>query len=227
MGIFYSPRLVNTGLLVSLDAANVRSYPGSGTSWYDLSGLGNTMTIYGSATTSTIGGATAFNLDADGKYFQGSLSGTMPTTNATLEAWIYPGASEVTAGDRGTIILLSGGSGIYMSWNKSNGYLSNYWYSHSPEGYHEGNGPSSRSAWTHWCSVWNNSDGKLYQWVNGVRTEVTTSGNASTGTDLRIGREDSSRQFSGGIAVIRVYNTALTHDDVTNNFNALRKRFGV
>ena len=64
MGIFYSPRLVNTGLLVSLDAANVRSYPGSGTSWYDLSGLGNTMTIYGSATTSTMGGATAFNLDA-------------------------------------------------------------------------------------------------------------------------------------------------------------------
>lgn len=227
MGVFYSPRMVNTGLIISLDAANVRSYPGSGTSWYDLSGLGNTMTIYGSATTTTIGGATAFNLDADGKYFQGTLSGTMPTTNATIEAWIYPGASEITAGDRGTIVLLTGGSGMYMSWNKSNQYLSNYWYSHSPEGYHETNGPSSRSAWTHWCSVWNNADGNLYQWVNGVKTSVTTSGNATTGTDLRIGREGSSRQFSGGIAIIRVYNTALSDDSVTNNFNVLRKRFGV
>lgn len=227
MGTFYSPNIVTSGLLVCLDAGNLRSYPGSGTSWYDLSGRGNTMTIYGSATTTTMGGATAFNLDTDGKYFAGTLAGTMPTTNATLEAWIYPGASEVTSGDRGTVILISGGSSIYMSWNKDNRYLSNYWYSHSPEGYHESNGPSSRSAWTHWCSVWNYSDGKLYQWVNGVKTSVTTSGNASPGNNLNIGRESSGRQFSGGIAVIRVYNTALTDADVSTNFSALRSRFGV
>lgn len=227
MTTIYSPNVVKTGLIFCADAANVRSYPGSGTSLYDLSGLGNTLTIYGSATTSTMGGATAFNLDTDGKYFAGTLSGTMPTTNATLEAWIYPGASEVTSGDRGTVILLSGASSIYMSWNKGNGYLSNYWYSHTPEGYHETNGPSSRSTWTHWCSVWNNTDGKLYQSVNGNITSVTTSGNATTGTNLNIGRESSGRQFSGGIAVVRVYNTALTDTEVLNNFNALRGRFGI
>jgi hypothetical protein len=227
MATFYSPTVVTTGLIACYDAANVRSYPGSGTSWFDLSGLGNTLTINGSATTSTMGGATAFNLDTDGKYFTGTLSGTMPATNATLEAWIYPAASEVTSGDRGAIILLNGVSGIYMSWNKSNGYLSNYWYSHSPEGYHETNGPSSRGAWTHWCSVWNNSDGKLYQYVNGTVNNATTSGNSSTGTNLAIGREGSSRQFSGGIGVIRIYNTALTSAEVQQNFNTLRKRFGV
>jgi hypothetical protein len=227
MATFYSPTVVTTGLIACYDAANARSYPGSGTSWFDLSGLGNTLTINGGATTSTFAGATAFNLDADGKWFSGTLSGTMPSTNATLEAWIYPAASEVTSGDRGTIILLTGGSGIYMSWNKGNGYLSNYWYSHSPEGYHETNGPSSRGAWTHWCSVWNNSDGKLYQYVNGSVNSVSTSGNASTGTSLSVGREGSSRQFSGGIGIIRVYNTALTNSEVLQNFNTLRKRFGV
>ena len=227
MGIHFSPKVATTGLIASYDAAATRSYPGSGGTWNDLSGLGNNLTIQGSATTSTMGGATAFNLNADGKYFSGTLSGTMPTTNATLEAWIYPGASEVTVGDRGTVILIHGGSSIYMSWNKDNRYLSNYWYSHSPEGYHETNGPSSRSAWTHWCSVWNYSDGKLYQWVNGSKTSATTSGNATTGTSLNIGREGSSRQFSGGIAVIRVYNTALTDAEVTSNFGALRARFGI
>jgi hypothetical protein len=227
MATFHSPNVVRSGLLVSLDAGNSQSYPGSGTTWTDLSGMGNNITINGGATTSTFAGATAFNLDADGKWFSGTLTGTMPSTNATLEAWIYPAASEVTSGDRGTIILLSGGSGIYMSWNKGNGYLSNYWYSHSPEGYHETNGPSSRGAWTHWCSVWNNSDGKLYQYVNGSVNSVSTSGNASTGTSLSIGREGSSRQFSGGIAVIRIYNTALTSAQVLQNFDAIKRRFGL
>lgn len=220
-------KIVRRGLIACYDAASIRSYPGSGTSLYDLSGNANTLTINGGATTATFAGAKAFDLNADGKYFTGTLSGTMPTTNATLEAWIYPAASELTAGDRGTVILLSGTSGIYMSWNKSNSYLSNYWYSHTPEGYHESNGPSSRSAWAHWCSVWNNADGNLYQWVNGSKTTVTTSGNASTGTSLNIGREDSSRQFSGGIAIIRVYNTALSDSEVLGNYNACRRRFGI
>jgi hypothetical protein len=227
MGIHFSPKVTTTGLIASYDAAATRSYPGSGSTWYDLSGQGSNLTIYGSAATSTMGGATAFDLNTDGKYFAGTLNGTMPTTNATLEAWIYPGASEVTSGDRGTVILISGASNIYMSWNKDNRYLSNYWYSHSPEGYHETNGPSSRSAWTHWCSVWNYSDAKVYQYVNGTVNSATTSGNASPGTNLNIGREGSSRQFSGGIAVVRIYNTALTSTEVANNFGALRARFGI
>jgi hypothetical protein len=233
MGNFYSRLSVagnyvhNDGLLIYLDAAVLDSYAGSGGTWNDLSGRGNNLTIYGGATTSTMGGATAFNLNADGKYFAGSLSGTMPTTNATLEAWIYPGASEVTSGDRGTVILLSGASAIYMSWNKSNRYLSNYWYNHNPEGYHETNGPSSREAWTHWCSVWNNSSGALNQWVNGTKNSTSTVGDASTGNSLNIGREGSGRQFSGGIAVIRIYNIALTDNQVLQNFNATRNRFGI
>ena len=227
MGIHFSPKVTTTGLIASYDAAATRSYPGSGSTWYDLSGQGSNLTIYGSAATSTMGGATAFDLNADGKYFAGTLNGTMPTTNATLEAWIYPGASEVTSGDRGTVILISGASNIYMSWNKDNRYLSNYWYGHSPEGYHETNGPSSRSAWTHWCSVWNYSDAKVYQYVNGTVNSATTSGDASPGTTLNVGREGSSRQFSGGIAVIRIYNTALTSTEVANNFGALRARFGI
>lgn len=63
--------------------------------------------------------------------------------------------------------------------------------------------------------------------MNGVKTSATTSGNASPGSTLNIGRESSDRQFSGGIAVVRVYNTALTDAEVTSNFGALRARFGV
>jgi len=38
MAISHSPRIVRDGLVLALDAADRNSYPGSGTTWYDLSG---------------------------------------------------------------------------------------------------------------------------------------------------------------------------------------------
>ena len=41
MGLHHSPRIVTDGLILCLDAADKNSYPGSGNTWYDLSGNGN------------------------------------------------------------------------------------------------------------------------------------------------------------------------------------------
>jgi hypothetical protein len=48
MGLNYGPRIVRDGLILSLDAADPNSYPGSGNTWYDLSGKGYHHTIYNS-----------------------------------------------------------------------------------------------------------------------------------------------------------------------------------
>ena len=45
MGIGYGPRVITDGLVLALDAADVSSYPGSGTTWTDLSGNGNNGTL--------------------------------------------------------------------------------------------------------------------------------------------------------------------------------------
>ncbi|MEC7128475.1 MAG: LamG domain-containing protein, partial [Bacteroidota bacterium] len=45
MGLFHSPRIVTDGLVMALDAANAKSYPGSGTTWNDISGNGNNATL--------------------------------------------------------------------------------------------------------------------------------------------------------------------------------------
>jgi hypothetical protein len=45
MGFFRGPNIVRDGLVLALDAASPRSYPGSGTTWYDLSGNGNNGTL--------------------------------------------------------------------------------------------------------------------------------------------------------------------------------------
>jgi hypothetical protein len=235
MATRYSPSIVTSGLVLCLDAANPKSYLGTGTTWVDLSGNGND--VYASTTISLaqFGNATAFNFDAVGKYFtRGPFYGSSnftnsPATDATLEAWIYPATSELSAGDRGTIILNVGTSGLYMSWNKSNQKLSNYWYSHPAEGYHENADTSNRLTWNHWCSVWNNTDGKLYQYTNGVKSasDGSSVGNSPGGTSLNIGQESSDRQFSGGIAIIRMYNIPLSSAQVLQNYNATKTRFGL
>ena len=45
MGVAYNSRIVTENLVLCLDAANTKSYPGSGTTWTDLSGRGNTGTL--------------------------------------------------------------------------------------------------------------------------------------------------------------------------------------
>lgn len=217
---------INTyGLTAYYDVLDPACWVNGSSTLYDLASSSN-LTAYGSIVTGTFGSALGWNFNADGKYFQGSIA-TQTDKNLTIEAWLYPAASEVTAGDRGTVVHISGASSAYMSWNKDNRYLSNYWYSHSPEGYHETNGPSARGAWHHWCSVWDYSQGYLFQYVDGVVRRAATSGNAAHGSSLNIGREQSSRQFSGGMAVIRIYRRALFPEEVYDHWYAEKGRFGV
>jgi len=62
LAIFYNPAIVRDGLVLCLDAANRKSYPGSGTTWTDLSGRGNTGTLTNGPTySSSNGGSLGFD----------------------------------------------------------------------------------------------------------------------------------------------------------------------
>ena len=227
-GVF-TRSIVDEGLILYYDAANNYSYPGSGTVWYNMVGSGSDLTLNNGLTTTTIGGRTSMNFDTNGKVATATgVSTIFGTKSATFEVWLYPGASELTAGDRGTVILINGGSAQYMSWEKSSGLLSSYWYSHSPEGYHETVGSTSRSTWNHWVAAWDYNSGRIFQYKNGLTSGNTaTQGDATPGQNITIGRESEGRQFSGGIAVVRIYNRALSGDEVFQNFTAEKNRFGI
>jgi hypothetical protein len=227
-GVF-TRAIVDEGLVTYYDAANYYSYPGSGTVWYNMVGSGGDLTLFGNLTTAIVGGRTAMNLDVNGKHaFSAGIPSAFGTKSATFEAWLYPATSELTSGDRGTIILITGGAAQYMSWEKSSGLLSSYWYNHSPEGYHETTGTTSRGAWHHWCAAWDYNSGRIFQYKDGLTSgNAATQGDAAPGQVLTIGRESESRQFSGGIAVIRIYNRALSGDEVFQNFTAEKSRFGI
>ena len=76
---------------------------------------------------------------------------------------------------------------------------------------------------------WNKTNRKLstYWYSHATQADSTVYGAESTGQAVEIGMESSGRQFSGGICILRVYNVALTDEEVFGNYNAMKYRFGI
>ena len=86
MGLDHSPLIVTNGLIFFVDAANTRSYPGSGNTWYDLSGTGKTVTLYNTPTY-TSNNLGALDFDAPSSEY-GTFTSPGNLSYFTVEAWI-------------------------------------------------------------------------------------------------------------------------------------------
>jgi hypothetical protein len=233
MGIGYNPYTSgNENLVVCLDAANPKCYSGSGTVWYNVGSNGGSVSQGGAnmPAYTTLGGVTCFNFNQLDCYFINNsfFISSFPAdrTNLTIDVWFYPAISELSGGDRGNLVRANNGNAFYMSWNKSTQQQSNYWYGKTNEGYHESGAAITRGTWNNVVAVWSSSG--LSQFLNGIKTTASTSGTTANATSgIQIGWEGDGRQFSGGISIIKMYDAALSDAQVTNNFNALRRRFGI
>jgi hypothetical protein len=74
MAISHSPRIVRDGLVLALDAADRNSYPGTGTTWNDLSGNGRNFTLDGSGITWSSNGT--FTLEDGGASYNQNYNAT-------------------------------------------------------------------------------------------------------------------------------------------------------
>lgn len=238
MGFSRGPQTIHTdGLLVCLDASSHKSAPDSSSGWKNIIDGGGSTRINaksGSPSLTTLGGVRTWRFTGTNQFFESALVGTgnQPYLDATIEAWIYP-ETEVSSGDRGTILRLNGNRSLYMSWNKSNRKLSTYWYSHSNSGYHESGAAMARDEWHHVCSVHRYSQDLVDQYTDGTKTtssgtqaDSTTYSSVNPGQNVEIGMESVGRQFAGGICILRIYNTALTDAQIIQNYNAVCTRFG-
>ena len=118
MSTKYSPQIVTSGLVLALDAANKVSYPGTGTTWYDLSGNANTGTLISGPTfTNNYRGGIVFD-GVDDYATTGVLSTTITPTNSwTVNIWCSLNSYPTVSGTYKEGILFGyayyGGLGIY------------------------------------------------------------------------------------------------------------------
>ena len=85
--MYYGPKIVTSGLVLCLDAANKRSYPGTGTTWTDLSGNSNNGTLTNGPTFSA-GNQGSIVFDGTNDYAYQSLFTNAITTTLTFDVWV-------------------------------------------------------------------------------------------------------------------------------------------
>lgn len=239
MSVAAGPDIVEDGLIFHHDYANIRCYPGSGTSVTDLSNNGYptaTMQNNTSFLSSTNLGCMNFTASTQDNIqihddFGDELDGS---NNWTLIQWLNPDAFAPSTGasnapitfnlyGSGRRLFFTMGDGGAVDKIHMRGQIGGTWQSPVSSA------TLSLNNWFHIVFTYNASTGfKAY--TNGVlgdTSSVTGTPNTVTGSDSRIGSGFSTRIYDGKIALASLYNKELTAAEVLQNFNAMRGRFGL
>lgn len=223
------PPIVTNGLVLHLDAGDTASYPGTGTTWFDLSGNGRNGTLVnGVGYNSANGGSLVF--DGVNDYVSGSI--TPLTGNYTIE--IIFKLIIFNPGDNDLIALTSSNThGFLGEIQSSDGkirFLHRFPYGVSGgDSFYSSGSISLNQIYS--ISWVRDSNQKIY--INGIFDSQITSTNSafdSTLTQLTIGQitpNNSGRIINGNVYSTKIYNRALTPTEIQQNFNALRGRFGL
>ena len=224
MAVGYNPRIVTDGLVLALDAGNTKSYPGSGTTWYDLSGKGNNGTFVNMGSSnldSANGGSLTF--DGTDEYITLASQVLFNITGSAFSVWFtvgidfssnYGGRGIILGSSVGTkynrLFAISGRNGLQGETNTNEEYYLT--------------GLTIYNGWNNVQVSFENSVAKTY--LNGVLGQTSSTLTNDLTLD-QISSSASDANYQGKIAQVSMYNRALTASEIQQNFNALRGRFGI
>ena len=193
------PDIVTDGLVLALDAGSARSYPGTGTTWYDLSGNNFDYTIIGSPSYSN--GAFVIT-ETNG--FQCSDNITNSTTATVVVFYKTTDSQELWA------------TGQSNSYYLAASYGNNYYNSNAGTPSYYVDTVSTINPTT----PINYRNGEYHMWE-------AKNVNLSTWTRIWFWQYGSSWNMNGTVAKIMVYDRALTATESQQNFNAFKNRFDI
>jgi hypothetical protein len=232
MSVYGGPEIVTDGLACLLDAGNSKSYPGSGTSWYDISGNNRHFT-WNSADWNSSGFFTMFSAGTT-RIATGPASNSFGINNTTGYTIFFIFQTTTAGGNAGFKFRGSVGinRGIFChpGWNNDTIYFDQggcCTYGSQRISYTNSNINDS--------NVWNivglrsdvSTRSILY---NGFQAEHTTTTTADINLDSNpvvINPNDESYAWQGKLAYFAVYNKGISNTDYLNNYNALKGRFAL
>jgi len=236
MGAAGGPNITKQNLISYLDAANPKSYPGSGATWYDLAGGGYDATLSNNPSFGDTAGVTSIICDGTNDWISNT---TLPGGHSdfTLELTFYHNGL-----DQGSSygIMSMGGNGNYgpMIYSHTSGRNGHY-FPGSPDGSYPGGMTSwQNQQWNIFTLVYGNtttdsSTGYHSVYVNGVYSSGRTNfnyhnsgmGRGSNGYGLST-YTNGSNPYKGSYSQFRVYNRALSAEEIASNYNAIKRRYG-
>lgn len=213
----YGPNIVTDGLVLSLDAADRNSYPGSGTTWFDISGNGRNGTLVNGPTYTSAnrGGIVLDGTDDAVRISSVILSGA---DSFTVNQWIQTSTTEIggtTFGNypAGNLQIFYGSSFMGMWLANSSTYVA------APVPFF--------STPVMITAARSGTDTYFYQ--NGILLKTGSSSSSIGSTsDFRIGENTTTtEEYTGTIFTTQVYNRALSTSEISQNYNQTKSRFGL
>ena len=238
MGISYNTSTVRDGLVLHLDAANRKSYPGTGTTWNDLSGNGNNSTLVNGPTfSSNNSGSMSFDGGNDHNLLPTNFFSFPTLTTFTISMWFK--STQTTGGtlfgQQSTNNPASATGWVPVIYLQSNGLIrvEPFWTGATTNVILSTNALNN-GAWHNVTTTFNSNTNRLY--VNGVfnsqrtgliLTSFTTLYYYMIGAGFASGRSLGTNYFNGSISNFGFYNRAISDTEILQNFNALRGRYGI
>jgi len=243
----YFGGIVTDGLVLDLDAAKVASYPGTGTTWYDISGNNNNGTLTNGPTFSGIGKQAAIVFDGVDDYVS-VPNFNYGRTGFTAEAWFKYNTYSPSGYKSGILEKWQTGAGTnneFCLYTEGSSANAPYWPGFAIQGNNniiyniqDTSLIQVTGSWYHQVGTFDGTYLKLY--VNGVlRTTSSPTGTntvktysaqpfsiASFGSNIA---NQGSELYSSPASIgnVKLYNRTLTATEVSQNFNALRGRYGI
>lgn len=216
MGGPASPNIVTSDLILYWDANDTNSYPGTGTTVYDISNSGTAYngTFVNTITYTTDNGYNVLGTNGSNSYIYNSAI-NLSSTNYT-----------VMIGSRYTSVagrLLNGSSNNWLlgHWDGNvNMYYAEGWVSST-----SGGGDTNWRIYTGTGNI----GGDSYQLYSNNSLSVSNSGGSQGPNGLFFGRRGYSvgEWGAGYLSFLLVYNRVLTTGEMTQNYNAFKDRFGI
>jgi len=210
MGVGYNPRIVTDGLVLCLDAANKRSYPGSGTTWTDRSANGYDGTLNNSPAITD----KAITLSSTNDYIE------IPSViqASTIDFWFNNPVA--TTGP-----VIYAGQDIFNSnnwqWCLFYHNATLFWRHDSGSFGTSLNNFTSTNTWHHFVMT-RSSTGKVY--IDGNHVSSNTSTPPTVTGNVRIGKA-ASTYWNGSVGALKLYNRVLTAKEVLQNYEATKGRY--
>ena len=214
--------IVTNGLVLALDAGNTKSYVSGSTTWRDLSGNNNSGSLVNGPTYSNINGGSIVLDGSDDYVTFGNVAALNFTTPFSIGCWFRASSTQPSI-DSAIMGNINGTYTGYMLWYNNN--TVDFYFN----GAIRANSTTSilANTWYNVVGVWTGTTAILY--LNGVLdASGTYSTPPSNGNPLfTIGQYQISRNFAGNVSICTVYNRALTTQEILQNYNATKTRFGL
>jgi hypothetical protein len=214
--------IVTNGLVLALDAGNTKSYTSGSATWRDISGNNtNGSLINGPTFDSNNGGTIVFD-GVDDYISIGNIPSLNFTTPFSIGCWFRANTTQPSIDSA----LIGNINGVYT------GYM--LWYNNNTVDFYFNNAIRANSTttilpnvWYHVMGVWTGTEAQIY--LNGsLNVSTVYSTPPSNGSPLfTIGQYQGGRNFAGSINVCVTYNRALSQQEITQNYNAGKTRFGL